>query len=99
MLQSAAIQDGGTDDSTSRYTRLLAYDVSLPLIERPALKHEFVVPLPQTNKGKTLASSEIHFVSDGILLALSRDGHGHGDDTTLSKYKCERVIFSLRPVF
>ena len=87
MLQSATVQDGGSDDSTSRFTRLLAYDISFPLIERPPLKGEFVVPLPQNNKGNTIASSEIHFVSEGIFLVLSRDGHGHGDDNTQSKFK------------
>ena len=87
MLQSATVQDGGDDKSTSRFTRLLAYDITLPLVKRPNLIAEFVVPLPQNNKGSTLASSEIHFVSEGIFLVLSRDGNGHGDSNPTSKYK------------
>ncbi|GJE92346.1 phytase-like domain-containing protein [Phanerochaete sordida] len=87
MLQSATVQDGGDDKSTSRFTRLLAYDVAAPLLVRPPLLHEFVVPLPLNKKGNTLASSEIHFVSEGVLLALSRDGNGHGDDNPTSQYK------------
>ncbi|THH01971.1 hypothetical protein EW026_g830 [Hermanssonia centrifuga] len=88
----AGNQDGGSDKSTSRFTRLLAYDISLPLVLRPVLKAEFVVPLPQNSKANTLASSEIHFVSEGILLVLSRDGNGHGDDTTKSKFKSIDLI-------
>lgn len=87
MLQSAAIQDGGTDKSTSRFTRLLAYDVTAPLLVRPRLKAEFVVPLPLNKKGNTLAASEIHFVSDGLFLVLSRDGNGHGDGDSKSNFK------------
>lgn len=87
MLQSATIQDGGNDDSTSRYTRLVAYNVSNSST-RPALVGEWVVPLPQSNdKGKTRASSEIHFVSKNIFLSLARDGKGHGNDDSESKYK------------
>lgn len=88
LLQSATIQDGGSDKSTSRYTRLLAFDVSDPLNVRPPLVGEWVVPLPLSGKGNTLAASELHFVSDGIFLALSRDGDGHGGDDDNSSYKC-----------
>lgn len=87
MLQSATIQDGGSDKSTSRFTRLLAYDVAAPLLVRPRLKAEYVVPLPQNKKGNTLAASEIHFVSDGLFLVLSRDGNGHGDSDSGSNFK------------
>jgi hypothetical protein len=87
MLQSATVQDGGEDKSTSRFTRLLAYDITLPLLKRPNLIAEYVVPLPLNKKGNTLASSEIHFVSKGIFLVLSRDGNGHGDDNLTSQYK------------
>ena len=87
MLQSATIQDGGDDKDTSRYTRLLAYDISQPLEIRPALVAEYVVPLPQSSKGKTLGASEIAFVSKQLFLVLSRDGDGHGGDDTESSYK------------
>lgn len=86
MLQSAAMQDGGTDSKTSRYTRLVAYDISKP-DSRPELTGEWVVPLPQSKKGKTQGVSEVHFVSEGIFLALSRDGDGRGGDDNSSSYK------------
>ncbi|KAI0635217.1 esterase-like activity of phytase-domain-containing protein [Trametes polyzona] len=87
LLQSATVQDGGSDKTTSRFTRLLAYDVSNPLSTRPPLIGEYVVPLPQSKKGKTRAASEVHFVSDGVFLVLSRDGDGHGGDDAKSSYK------------
>lgn len=87
MLQSATVQDGGDDKTTSRYTRLLAYDITAPLFKRPNLVAEYVVPLPQSKKNKTFAASEIHFVSEGVFLVLSRDGNGHGDDDSESSYK------------
>ncbi|KAL1943968.1 hypothetical protein VTO73DRAFT_3786 [Trametes versicolor] len=87
LLQSATIQDGGSDKSTSRFTRLLAYDVSNALTVRPSLIGEWVVPLPQNKKGNTLAASEVHFVSDGVFLVLSRDGDGHGGDDDNSAFK------------
>ncbi|KAL0945215.1 hypothetical protein HGRIS_000727 [Hohenbuehelia grisea] len=87
MLQSATIQDGGDDKSTSRFTRLLAYDVSAPATRRPPLVGEWVVPLPLSDKGNTQACSEIHFVSPGLFLALSRDGDGRSGDDNNSKYR------------
>lgn len=55
LLQSAVMQDGGGDKDTNRYTRMLSYDISGP----PTLNGEFIVPLPQSKKGKTLAASEV----------------------------------------
>ena len=86
MLQSATIQDGGDSKSTSRFTRLFAYNVGNPVL-KPRLVGEWVVPLPQSSKGNTQACSEIHFVSPGIFLALSRDGDGRGGGDTKSSYK------------
>jgi len=86
MLQSATIQDGGSDKTTSRHSRLFAYDVG-NILQKPKLIGEWVVPLPQSSKGKTLASSEIYFLSPGVFLALARDGDGRGGDDTKSKYK------------
>ncbi|KAF8073549.1 hypothetical protein FPV67DRAFT_1446478 [Lyophyllum atratum] len=54
----------------------------------------WVVPLPLSSKGNTLGCSEIHFVSPGVFLALSRDGDGRGGDDTNSKYK-QAELFSL----
>ncbi|TCD61258.1 hypothetical protein EIP91_008707 [Steccherinum ochraceum] len=92
MLQSAAIQDGGDDKSTSRYTRLLAYDISNPSSVRPSLTGEWVVPLPLSDKDNTLAASEIHFVSSNVFFVLARDGDGHGGDDNNSKYKQADLI-------
>lgn len=86
MLQSATIQDGGTDKTTSRHARLVAYDVSHKLL-RPKLVGEWVVPLPQSKKGNTRACSEIHFIKPGVFVALSRDGDGRGGDEDKSGYK------------
>ncbi|CAE6453719.1 unnamed protein product [Rhizoctonia solani] len=78
LLQSATIQDGGGDKDTNRYTRLFAWDISTPGSSR--LTGEWVVPLPQSKKGKTYAQSEIYALTLTQFLVLSRDGHGHGDD-------------------
>ncbi|KAG8726450.1 hypothetical protein FRC12_023396 [Ceratobasidium sp. 428] len=88
LLQSAAIQDGGGDKATNRYTRLFAWDVSTPGTNK--LTGEWIVPLPQSSKGKSYAQSEIHYLSSTQFLVLSRDGHGHGDDDNEAKsdYKC-----------
>lgn len=86
MLQSATIQDGGDDKSTSRFTRLFAFNVSNPSAT-PPLVGEWIVPLPLSSKDNTEACSEIHFVSPGVFLALSRDGDGRGGDDNNSKYK------------
>ncbi|KAG6845607.1 hypothetical protein H0H87_006660 [Tephrocybe sp. NHM501043] len=93
MLQSATIQDGGDDKSTSRYTRLLAYNVSDASVRSP-LVGEWVVPLPLSDKDNTEECNEIHFVSPGIFLALSRDGDGHGGDDDNTKYK-NADLFSI----
>ena len=99
LLQSATIQDGGDDKTTSRYTRLVAFDISSPLATKPPLIGEWVVPLPQTKKGKTLASSELHLVSENIFLVLARDGDGHGGDDSKSSYKyaLNAVTFGRSP--
>lgn len=97
LLQSATIQDGGDDKSTSRYTRLLAFDISSSTA-RPQLTGEWVVPLPQNKKGNTLAASELHFISPNLFFALSRDGNGHGDDNNDSSYKYVSSMPSLHVV-
>lgn len=86
MLQSATIQDGGSSKTTSRFTRMLAYNIANPAV-KPRLVGEWVVPLPLSDKNNTRACSEIHFVSENIFLALSRDGDGRGGDDNNSKYK------------
>ena len=86
MLQSATIQDGGDDKSTSRFTRLLAYDIASPLTSVPLIG-EWIVPFPQSGGGNTEACSEIHFLGNGTFLALSRDGDGRGGSDNKSSYK------------
>ncbi|KAF8193399.1 esterase-like activity of phytase-domain-containing protein [Pholiota molesta] len=93
MLQSATIQDGGLVATTQRYTRLFAYNVGNPAL-KPRLVGEWVVPLPLSAKNKTEACSEIHFVSKGIFLALSRDGDGRGGNDDHSSYK-QVDLFSI----
>lgn len=97
MLQEALVQDGGSVKTTSRYTRMVAYDVSDPTVQRPTLVGEWIVPLPvSASKNTTRASSEIHFVSENIFFSLSRDGNGNGDgnttDDTTSKYKYVLIL-------
>jgi len=84
LLQSATVQDGG---GSGRYTRILAYDIHNPEVHRSSLVGEWVVPLPVTSKGKVLGASELHFVSENLFLALSRDGNGRGGSDTNSGYK------------
>lgn len=107
LLQSATIQDGGDDDTTSRYTRLVAFDVSsvanassaTPTTAVASVTGEWVVPLPTSKKGKTRAASEVHYVSEGVFLVLSRDGNGHGDDDDDASYKCVRLQSRSSPSF
>ncbi|TCD69602.1 hypothetical protein EIP91_007024 [Steccherinum ochraceum] len=58
MLQSATVQDGGEDKSTSRFTRLFAYDISSPSKTRPKLKGD---------QATNMASSpQLPIATDGI---------------------------------
>lgn len=92
LLQTATIQDGGSDKTTNRYTRLLAYDISTAA--DPALISEYIVPLPQSKKNKTRAQSEMHYAGPSTFLVLARDGSGKGSDPddTDSSYKQADLI-------
>ncbi|KAG8918311.1 hypothetical protein FRC02_002463 [Tulasnella sp. 418] len=94
MLQAATVQDGGADKSTSRYTRLFAWDVGSSSKNKPNLIGEWVIPLAQNSKGQTAAQSEIHYLTDKQFLVLSRDGKGRGDDKhdTKAAYKSVDVF-------
>jgi hypothetical protein len=99
MLQEATIQDGGGDKTTAQFTRMVAYDIASATTVRPTLVGEWVVPLPvSTSKNTVRACSEIHFVSENVFFALSRDGNGNGDGNTTSdttsKYK-QADLFSI----
>ena len=86
LLQSATVQDGGPDKATNRYTRFLQYNVKN--LNNIKLEAEYIVPLPQSSKGNTLAQSELLWLNDNQFLVLARDGNGAGDTDTSSKYKC-----------
>jgi len=83
LLQSSTVQDGA---AASRYTRLLAYNVSNSH-KRPKLIGEWVIPLPVSNAGKVRGASEVHFVRKNVFLALARDGNGRGNNDLTSSYK------------
>ncbi|KAI0266403.1 esterase-like activity of phytase-domain-containing protein [Gloeopeniophorella convolvens] len=92
LLQSATIQDGGNKKSNARNTRLVAFDISNAATTRPPLVGEWVVPLPLDSDSKTLGASELHWVSSGVFLVLSRDSNGHAGDDTESEYKQADLI-------
>ncbi|KAH9891426.1 esterase-like activity of phytase-domain-containing protein [Xylariomycetidae sp. FL2044] len=94
LLQAAAVQEGGLEKQTQRYTRLLRYDVSEKL--SPVYSGEWVVPLPAyvdptakaSKNPKIAAQSEILALGDGQFFVLARDsGAGHGQDESLSAYR------------
>ncbi|KAJ8103189.1 esterase-like activity of phytase-domain-containing protein [Lipomyces tetrasporus] len=94
LLQSATIQDGGSDKTTNRYTRLFRYDITN--VNFPKLVGEWVVPLPMyndptkkpKNNPRTAAQSELYALSDTRFLVLSRDSSfGHGQDESASNYR------------
>ncbi|CAO1629367.1 unnamed protein product [Sympodiomycopsis kandeliae] len=95
LLQTATVQDGGKDKTTSSHTRLLGWQVN-PLalygVGQPKLKHEYVVSLPQSKKGKTRGASELHFLQDDTFLVLTRDGNGFGDTDSDSSFKNAALI-------
>lgn len=76
LLRSAMVKGGG-DDTTSRYTRLVVFDVSSSTTSSTAanttssgsqtatgtVTGEWVIPLPTSKKGKMRAASELHYAS------------------------------------
>jgi hypothetical protein len=99
LLQSATVQDGGPNKATNRYTRFLKYDVKN--LNNIKLEAEYIVPLPQSGKGNTLAQSELLWLNDHQFLVLARDGNGAGDSDTESKYKCVSPpfpLFAIQPI-
>ncbi|KZT41771.1 hypothetical protein SISSUDRAFT_1069692 [Sistotremastrum suecicum HHB10207 ss-3] len=90
LLQSATVQDGGSDKSTSRFTRMVGYDIppaNEELNIEPTLFGEWVVPLPVNSKQNTLAQSEFHYLTDTTFFVLSRDANGGGGSPSTSSYK------------
>ncbi|CAO1618790.1 unnamed protein product [Parajaminaea phylloscopi] len=104
LLQEATVQDGGSDKTTSRYSRLLGYKVDEPDTlnalkkkqkAQPKPVHEYVVELPQSKKGKTRGASELHIVGGNHFLVLARDGNGFGDTDSDSSYK-QAALLSVK---
>lgn len=96
LLQSGTVQDGGSSDTSSPYSRLLGYSYAGQSLDQvaangfqPKLVEEYVVKLPTSSKGKARGASELHVVGDGIFAVLARDGKGFGDDSPsqASSYK------------
>lgn len=93
LLQTATAQDGGNSDTTNTNTRLLGWSgVTVTGGFKPVLKYEYVVTLPASKKGKARGASEVHSVGDGVLLVLTRDGDGFGDDSSDSSFKQVALI-------
>ncbi|WWC70507.1 uncharacterized protein I206_104458 [Kwoniella pini CBS 10737] len=90
LMQSGLTQDLDKNGS-GRYARMFIYDIS----GQPILKHSYVVELPVTNgKGKTLAQSDVAYISENTFMLLSRDGKGNGNDDSESKHK-DFMLFNL----
>ncbi|KAJ2902965.1 outer membrane autotransporter protein [Zalerion maritima] len=77
LLQSAAMQEGGSKSSKRRHVRFLIYD--LERRNKGGLKAEYVVELPTYVNGegdsKVASQSEIHFVSETQFMILPRDSN------------------------
>ncbi|KAF2458237.1 3-phytase [Lineolata rhizophorae] len=86
MIQSGMNQEGGDEDETRRYARVLQYDISC---DPPTYRAEWVVSLPLYDDGEeTAGQSEIKFISDTQFLVLARDGDaGRGLEETESLYR------------
>ncbi|KAK6343788.1 hypothetical protein TWF696_007450 [Orbilia brochopaga] len=94
LLQSAAVQEGGSDKTTNLNARLVKYDIGS---SKPRLAGEWVVPLPQyfdpnkspKNNPRTAAQSEILSAGGDQFFVLSRDSSygGGGSDGTSSLYR------------
>lgn len=94
LLQSAARQEGGSNSTTRRYTRLLQYSMGSFKGNKQSAVYtgEYVVPLPTFRDafGKTAVAtqSEMHFVSDTQFFFLPKDSNnGHGLSSSESKYR------------
>jgi len=93
LLQSATRQDGGTGGTgPRRFTRLLAYDLTVP--GTPTLRAEYVLALPTYLIGtaaRVPAQSELLAINNTQFLVLARDGNGRGTDSATSLYRAVLV--------
>lgn len=92
LLQSAAIQEGGSKAPNRRHTRLLSYSLPSNCGGKPEYDGEWVVPLPTfinaDGKTRVAAQSELHHAGGSQFLILPRDsGSGRGMDDSLSRYR------------
>ncbi|GAA5856230.1 hypothetical protein JCM8547_000831 [Rhodosporidiobolus lusitaniae] len=92
LLQSALMQDQNVEDEVSvENTRMLVYDISTP--SAPTLIEEYVVVLPKSDS-KVFASSEVHYVKDGLFMVLARDGKGNGNGDSPSSEASKKQLTS-----
>ncbi|KAG7886633.1 hypothetical protein KL938_000286 [Ogataea parapolymorpha] len=93
LLQSAAIQEGGSEKYTNAYVRMVKYNVSG---SSPLLEAEYVLRLPTyedpekeaAKNPRVAAQSELVYLSDELFLVLTRDsGRGRAQDNTTSIYR------------
>lgn len=85
LIQSGLEQDLDAALDDGRYTRLFAWDVSGT---SAVLLNSWVVTLPVTNgKAKTLAASDLAYISPNTFMILSRDGKGNGNSDNNAKNK------------
>lgn len=84
LLQSPLVQDGG-EDNTSRYTRILAYDIRPESSRRNELVGEYVYELTLNGNGsggRQTITSEILALNSHQLLVLDRDQRGRNSGST-----------------
>ncbi|ODV85749.1 hypothetical protein CANARDRAFT_175521 [[Candida] arabinofermentans NRRL YB-2248] len=101
LLQSAAIQEGGTKKYYNSNTRMVKYDLSG---STPTLVGEYVLTLPTWDdptvdadkNPRTAAQSELVYITDELFIVLARDsGRGRGGDETESLFR-HADIYSLK---
>ena len=87
VLQSATMQDSGSNNATRNNTRVLVYDISRTRLPKAPIGH-YALQLPTVRENGdgqaadvTAAQSEAVALSEDRLLLLARDGNGRGKGT------------------
>ena len=99
LLQSAAMQDSTTVQSTRTNTRLMIYDISSNKAPTAPVA-DYVLQLPIFNQSgsttaapnRAAAQSELLALNDNQFLVLSRDGNGLGQATVDPVFKSVLLI-------
>ena len=99
VLQSAAMQDSTTDQSTRTNTRLMIYDISTSRTPTAPIA-DYVLQLPIFNQNgsttaapnRTAAQSEVLALNDTQFLVLSRDGNGLGQANVNPVFKSVLLV-------